>query len=214
MIDPQPVASGLSFIHIPKNAGTSVKQAIADNRLPIRVSGHPYPRKLSDEEIVVLRCPIARFVSAFNYCCKYWSNPVNGQFADANELAVSAGDADHPKHALAWIELGNRPEHYLLRNGKAEPSHTVASKVIDFSWIYEPQSTWLVNNPVHILRYRHLPEDFAALVRMMGVSESIELPRSNQSDGGGNQLSSEALAFLERTYAADFEFIRSRGLDV
>jgi len=214
MIDTQPVPVGLSFVHIPKNAGTSVKQAIANNRLPILVTGHPYPRKLSTEEFVVLRCPVGRFVSAFNYGCKFWPSRINVQFANADELASSAADPDHPKHDLAWIELGNRPEHFLLRNGKAIAQHTVASRVTDFSWVYEPQSAWLINNPIHVLRYRHLAEDFSGLLVAVGLSADIELPRTNQSDGGGEQLSAGALAFLERLYAADFEFIRSRGLDV
>lgn len=214
MIVSQVVATGLSFIHIPKNAGTSVKQAIADNRLPILVTGHPYPRKLSTEEFVVLRSPVSRFVSAFYYGQKYWPSRINVQFADANELASSAANPDHPKHALAWIELGNRPEHFIARNGKPVEQHTVASRVTDFSWIYEPQSSWLINSPVHVLRYRHLSRDFAALLEKVGLPRDCELPRSNQSDGREEQLSSDALAFLERTYAADFEYIRSRGLDV
>ncbi len=214
MSEHQPIAKGLSFVHIPKNAGTSIKQAIADNRLPILVSGHPYPRKLSEEEIVVLRCPIARFISAFNYGCKYWPSPINRQFADADELATSAADPGQPKHALAWIELGNLPEDYLLRNGEATPQQTVASRVTDFLWVYEPQSTWLLNKPIHVLRYSHLSDDFSALVRKMGISETIKLPMANQSNGGGQKLSAEAVAFIEQTYAADFEFIRSRGLDV
>lgn len=214
MTVPQSLASGLSFIHIPKNAGTSIKTAIADNRLPILVADHPYPRKLSSEEIVVLRCPVSRFVSAFNYGRRYWPSPINAQFADANELASIATDPEHPKHALAWVELGNRPEHFLLRNGKKVSSQTVASRVTTFPWIYEPQSTWLINNPVHILRYSHLFEDFATLLGTMGLSGGFELPRTNQSDGGDYRLSAESLAFLERIYAADFAYIRSRGLDV
>ncbi len=214
MMDSIPATSSLSFIHIPKNAGTSVKQAIADNGLPILVTGHPYPRKLSDEEIVVLRCPVSRFISAFYYGQKYWKNRINVQFATANELASCAGDPEHPKHALALIELGNLPEHFLLRNGKAVERHTIASRFTDFSWIYEPQSSWLINNPVHVLRYRHLAEDFAALLETAGLSGSCDLPRSNQSDGRNEELSADALAFLERTYAADFQYIRSRGLDV
>lgn len=210
----QPMPDGLSFIHIPKNAGTSVKQAIADNQLPILVTGHPYPRKLSTEEFVVLRSPVSRFISAFYYGQKYWPSRINVQFADANELASSAADPEHPKHALAWIELGNRPEHFIARNGKTVEQHTVASRVIDFSWIYEPQSSWLINNPKHVLRYRHLAQDLADLLDKVGLRADFELPMSNQSDGREERFSADALSFIERIYAADFEYIRSRGLDV
>ena len=211
---PDQTARELSFVHIPKNAGTSIKRAIAEYQLPILVSGHPYPCKLSDREIVVLRCPVDRFVSAFNYGRKYWPSPINSQFADANELASSAADPEHPKHALARIELGNQPEHYLLRNGQALPPQTIAGRIIDFPWVYEPQSSWLLNDPSHILRYRHLAEDFSALLGTMGLPDVATLPMANRSEGGDVRISDQALAFLHRTYAADFEFIRSRGLDV
>lgn len=214
MMNSTPAPGTLSFIHIPKNAGTSVIRAIVDNKLPIRFSGHPYPAKLADEEIVVLRSPVSRFISAFYYGQKYWSNQVNKQFANANELATSAGDPDHPKHALAWIELGNLPEHLLLRNGQATPQHTIASRVIEYCWVYEPQSSWMINKPRHVLRYRHLAEDFAALVARMGLPWPGGFPRLNQSDGGAERLSADAIAFLERLYRSDFEFIRSSGLDV
>lgn len=208
------VSGSLSFIHIPKNAGSSIKRAIEDNQIPMLVSNHAYPRKLGDEEVVVLRCPIDRFVSAFHYGHVYWPNPVNAQFADPSELAVSAADPEHPKHALAWAELGNRPEHFLLRDGQPTPPQTVGSKVTDFCWVYEPQSTWLVNAPRHILRYRHLPEDFEALIAAMRFPGRVVLPWTNKSRRGPESLSADAMAFIEKTYAADFDFIRAHGLDV
>jgi hypothetical protein len=209
-----PVSGSLGFIHIPKNAGTSVIQAIADNRLPIHVSSHVYPSKIADQEIVVLRCPFGRFVSAFRYGRKYWPSQVNEQFSSADELASSAADPDHPKHALAWIELGNRPEDLLMRDGEPTPQQTVGSKPTAFAWVYEPQSTWLVNQPRHILRYSHLAEDFTTLLDMASLGDSVVLPRMNQSEGRDERLSAEARAFLERIYAADIDFIRSRELDV
>lgn len=210
----QPTSSGLSFIHIPKNAGTSIWRAIVDNRLPIIFGDHDYPGKLSEEEIVVLRDPIERFFSAFFYGRAYWPNAISEQFADPDELATSAADADHPKHELALTELGNRPQDFLRRNGEEKPQHTVASKPTRFSWVYEPQSTWLINQPVHILRFRHLSDDFASLVNQKGLDMPMELPRLNSSRGGNPRLSSAAREFLERTYAADFDFIRSHALDV
>lgn len=210
----QPTPSGLSFIHIPKNAGTSIWRAIVDNRLPIIFGDHDYPRKLGDEEIVVLRDPIERFISAFFYGRTHWPNSISEQFSDPDELATSAADPDHPKHDLALIELGNLPEHFLLRNGEPTPQHTVASKLTRFSWVYEPQSTWLINQPVHILRFRHLSDDFARLVALKGLPMPSALPRLNSSQGGNDRLSSVAREFLHRTYTADFDFIGSHGLDV
>jgi hypothetical protein len=93
----------LGFIHIPKNAGTSIARLIKGNKLPISISNHWYPRRLAQDEIVVLRCPLDRFQSAFQYGKKYWENPVNRHFSSANELAESAAEALHHKHELAWV---------------------------------------------------------------------------------------------------------------
>lgn len=214
MTDSTAVPGGLSFIHIPKNAGTSVVRAIVDNRLPILYSDHSYPARLTDEEIVVLRSPLDRFISAFYYGRKYWPNQVNAQFESADELASSAADPGHAKHSTAWMELGNLPEHFLLRNGEPKPQHTVASRITRYCWVYEPQSSWMINQPRHVLRYRHLADDFGALLETSGLPRTVELPRANRSESVREDFSAAALAFLERMYQVDFDLIRSRGLDV
>ena len=203
----------LGFVHIPKNAGTSIVRAIVDNALPIRHADHSYPARLGAEEFVVLRSPYDRFVSAFDYERRYWANAVNASFADADELARSAGDPAHPKHALARVELGNEPEHFLQRNGRPTPPHTVGSRPTAFTWIFEPQSTWLVNEPRHLLRYDRLAEDFSALLAAFGWRGTVEQPRLNRSGGEGTTLSEAARGFIEHTSRADFEFMRARGLE-
>ena len=107
-----------SFVHIPKNAGTSIAKFFRASGLPILISEHDYECKLGTEEIVVLRCPIDRFISAFNYCKKYWPNPVIEEFSCASELAESALDPNHKKHVLASIEMGNKPSDKFQRDRK------------------------------------------------------------------------------------------------
>ena len=202
------------FVHIPKNGGTSIVRAIADGGLAIRACGHAYPRRFGNEEIVVLRDPFERFSSAFRYGRKAWHNPINDAFSSANDLAESAGDPDHRKHATALVELGNLPEHFLLRNGKPIPQHTVAGRIIERNWIYEPQSTWLLNAPIHLLRYHRLDEDFGELVERLGLGKAPPLPRLNQSEAGHEVYSPLARSFLESLYDSDFAFLQSRHLHV
>lgn len=207
-------APQLAFVHIPKNAGTSIACAIAEQGLPILSSDHSYPAKIGDEEIVVFRCPFDRFVSAFHYGKRRWPNPVNANFESANELAVSASDPSDAKHALAWIEFGNRPADFLLRNGRPIPPHTVAGRVLSRNWVYEPQTAWLIHHPAHVLRYSHLAEDFSRLLRSRGLQEITDLPRLNEgADGRREVLSPQARAFLYGFYADDFAFMRERGMD-
>lgn len=202
----------LSFVHIPKNAGTSIRRAISENSLPIPCSDHSYPAPLTDEEFVVLRSPYDRFVSAFGYERKYWPNPVNSAFRDADELASAAGDPDHPRHALAQVELGNEPGDFLQRNGKPTPVHTVASRTLRYNWIFEPQSSWLLNSPRHALDYGHLQRDFSALLSRFGLP-AVALPRVNRSEEAVHALSAPARAFIERTYRADFEALAAHGIE-
>ena len=210
----QILAEGYSFIHIPKNAGTAIIQAITANQLPVRWSGHAYPRQLARNEVVVLRCPIRRFSSAFHYAKKYWPNPVNSRFESANELAESASDQEHPKYAMAVVEMGNQPEHYLRRNGVAMAQQSVGGRILQFTWAYEPQSSWLMNQPQVILRYRHLQGDFSRFASRLTGSTVNDLPLLNVSNVGTQNLSPRATAFLERIYAEDFAFIRKHQLDV
>jgi hypothetical protein len=211
----EPVANpGLAFVHIPKNAGTTLARVIGDHKLPIGISDHSYPVRLAQQEIVVLRCPVDRFISAFNYGRKRWPNAVNAQFSSADELARSAADPEHPKHRVAWIELGNRPEDFLLRNGKPTACHTVAGRRTALNWVYEPQSSWLINQPLHVLRYRHLSQDFAELLESAALGGVDELPRLNQGDANAENLTELARAFLERIYADDLAYFRAHRIEV
>lgn len=203
----------LGFIHIPKNAGTSIARLINDNKLPISVSNHWYRRRLSRDEIIVLRCPLDRFKSAFQYGKKYWSNPVNQQFSGANELAESAADPSHPKHDLAWVELGNKPGDIYQRNLKNDPVHSVHRREIDFTFVYEPQSSWMIHNPKHILRFNQLENDFIRLMIKLGFGARFSLQRLNDSDNCNEpDFSLKSLQFLRKIYAQDYALIDSLGL--
>lgn len=209
-----PISNGNSFIPIPKNAGTSIAHHFRQHNWPVLTDGHDYKRRLAKREIVVIRDPAERFVSAFNYSQRYWPSPVNAQFSDANELAESAGDSSHPRYDLAWVELGNRPEDYLRRNGEPQELHTVADRVLAFTFAYEPQSSWLINHPACILRFRHLRADIESLAVELGVDCEVRLPLLNPSELPVPTLSAAARAFIEHTYADDYRFIRIHSIDV
>ncbi len=201
------------FIHIPKNAGTSVVRAIAEHALPIAVASHHYPERLASEEIVVLRDPVERFVSAFYYGRAYWANPVNWHFRTADSLALAAADPDDPLHAMAWHELGNQPEDYLLRDGVARLPQFVGGVATRMCWVYEPQSTWLVHAPRHHLRHKRLEEDFRSLVEQFDMGPLPDLPRLNTSDNPGESLSARSRRFLETLYADDYRYLSDHGID-
>lgn len=210
--DTQPT---FSFVHIPKNAGKSIRQVIKDQNLPILVSNHFYPEKMTEHEIVVIRCPISRFKSAFYYGKKNWPSPINANFSTASELAESAADPSNNKYDVAWIELGNKPDDIYQRNLRQDPQHSIHGKLIRFSFIYEPQSSWLINQPEIILRYSQIEGDFRSFVKSLGYSDQFTLGQLNKSESlSESSLSPKACQFIHETYRSDFEFIDSLGFDV
>ena len=209
------IETALGFTHIPKNAGTSIIRFISENKLPIQTSNHWYHKQLGMEEIVVLRCPLDRFQSAFHCGKKYWANPVNRQFSSANELAECASDPGHAKHKLAWVELGNKPGDIFRRNLSNDPVHSVQGRTIDFTFVYEPQSSWMLNNPRHILRFNKLEQDFADLMRKLQFGNNVTLMRLNKSDNNAEQyFSDKSIKFLKDIYRKDFSLINSLGLNL
>lgn len=205
-------AAKYGFVHIPKNAGTSLIRAIHDHALPIHVSSHDYPSRQAEEEIVVLRDPVERFVSAFHYGQCYWANPVNARFDSADALAVAAADPDHPLHAFAWHEFGNTAQDFALRGGAREPQ-AVGGVPTRLCWVYEPQSTWLSGAPRHHLRSRCLDADFHALLARLELRPVGDLPRLNASRNPGESLSATARNFLESLYADDYRYLRDHAID-
>ena len=205
----------IGFVHIPKNAGTSIARYIQENNLPILVSNHWYKKQMAMEEIVVMRCPVDRFQSAFHYGKKYWANPVNRHFSSANELAESAVDPAHTKHALAWVEMGNKPADIYQRNLNNDPVHSVQNRKIDFTFVYEPQSSWMINEPKYILRFSDLEHDFAKLMSKLGYGNDFPLMRENRSDNNTDRyLSDKSLRFIRSIYKKDYARIDSLGLDL
>lgn len=204
------------FVHIPKNAGKSVAKLINSGKLPNFVfCGHNYEvpkkhRSPRNEEVVILRDPCDRFISAFSYSKKYWHNDVNSQFSSASELAESAADPACAKHQLALIEMGNDEYCIKKRDGKYIRSHTVQEKQTKNTWIYEPQSTWCCNKPKHILRFEHLAEDFNKLMTKTG-NKSCDyqmLGHINSSPHYDSQLSEKAIEFVKNYYKSDYEMLQ------
>ena len=158
------------FIHIPKTAGTSIKEV-----LNMPGSGHPpwqyfysvhHEKWLAYKKFTVVRNPWDRAVSAYCYAkmeVSYWHNPEIGM---------------HPDHAL----LENRSFEdciHILKNERELLKHE--------SW--HPQLLWIMGTEEYsgqlmvdcILTHENLNNDFKQLCNSLGI-ESRNLPHTNRTE--------------------------------
>jgi|SaaInlStandDraft_2_1057019.scaffolds.fasta_scaffold149219_2 hypothetical protein len=208
----------LAFIHIPKNAGWTIKDAIKKNNLNIIYIHHKYSSKISNtEEIVVIRDPIQRFVSAFNYSKTSWKNPIINQFNDVNELVDALMDSNNNKHKFAQYYITNSKEAIIKREGNFRKKylHKINNKLTKYTWTIEPQSSWLINNPIHIIRMNHLEEDFNKILSNFGYpSVKMKIKNISKKYSKITNLTDKQKEFLYNMYKKDYDFIKKHNLDL
>lgn len=186
------------FIHIPRTAGTSIKEALD---LPGR--GHPtwqyfhdnYPDKWKAyTKFAVVRNPWDRVVSAFTYAKmwkSYWHNTRMGPHPDYSVL--------HDKTFHECCEM--------LKDRRDLLKHE--------AWF--PQYLWIAgvhNNSVfmvvdHILRYENLEDDFSLLCERLDWGD-IRLPKVNQSarEDYRTYYSEDTMNIVRDLYATDIDLFK------
>ena len=183
------------FIHIPKVAGTSIKQA-----LDLSGQGHPfweyfaqnYPEQWKTyRKFTVIRNPWDRVVSAFCY-------------AQMEESYWHGTDT--------WLH----PDYELLKNCKfSEFCHILLNqrdRLKHESWY--PQCRWIatkkdgrvVSVVNDILRYESLDADFAQLADLLGAKVR-KLPHVNKTDRMAYRkyYNTKTRKIISRVYRADIE---------
>lgn len=157
------------FIHVPKCAGTSLKQVLD---LPGR--GHPpwnwfaenFPRKWKSYlKFAIVRNPWDRFVSAYVYAKmkqSYWHNERAGLHPDYPLLSTKTFEE------CCFIAQKQRQ---VLRHESWYPQHLWLAQQLN------RQCRLMVDL---VLRYEKLDEDIALISTRLGL-EPIELPRINVS---------------------------------
>lgn len=189
------------FIHIPKAAGTTVAQLLdlpATSHLTLcELTQTNFFKHHSDLPILaVVRDPISRFISLYNYArmpiSQYHNNldPSQGLYGPHLDYSL-----------LAHASLDQATEHLLA--GRLHH---------DRRWNqWQPQSRWLLSggaarNPrLQIVRLESLAEGLSSV---LGV-DSPQLPHANRSSGAteASDLSPAAMARLIDFYSQDYELL-------
>jgi len=180
------------FIHIPRTAGTSIKEVF---KLPGR--GHPtwqyfyreYPYKWNTYmKFAVVRNPWDRVVSAFTYAKmwkSYWHNTRMGPHPDYHVL--------QDKTFTECCEI--------LKNKRSLLKHEAWFP--QYLWITEVQNKILIVVD-QILRYEELESEFSVLCKKLDLAD-IRLPKVNQSarEDYRKYYTEETMKIIEDLYATD-----------
>ncbi|WP_395331368.1 sulfotransferase family 2 domain-containing protein [Novosphingobium sp. BL-8H] len=184
-------ASGLLFIHVPKNAGTSISDRLYGAQTK-HASAIYYARTAPDllalPSFAIVRDPIERFVSAYRYARSGGTRHrrISQPFAERYAGFRGIDDAiDHLASARSAFDIDHvfRPQAWYLLDARGQPA-------ID-----------------RLLPYERLNE----IGRVLGRADLADLPQFNRCDTPCELPGRAQLEFLRRFYARDFE-LRERAL--
>ena len=157
----------LIFIHIPKNAGISIEEALFNKKIGhksiLQFESHDKKKCNKYFKFTVVRNPYDRLVSAFYFLKKGGRNPVDKAWAENN---------------LKGIE-GFNEFVFKLTNKK------FAKKILNHQH-FRPQYKYLVNskgniNIDFIMKFETLSSDFEQLIQQLNF-RNIKLSHKNKSN--------------------------------
>lgn len=185
----------INFVHIAKNAGTSIKNFISKNpELKIKYYGHDAPISKLSNQMIIVRNPIDRFCSAVEYAIRF--------YPDSTKIKkILAAGLKTPSHwAEAWANPTS-PYHSLILDEVINHSHEIDNKHIKYKWTYEPQISWYKAENVRIIiAFKNIDKNFAEIFNK-------KLTKKNESlvtKTGHKKMSEAGKYFLKEFYKTDF----------
>jgi hypothetical protein len=200
------------FLHVGKAGGTVLKEALGDHRSEGRyqIVLHDHRFTLGDtprgeKVFCVLRDPIERFVSAFNYRLREGKPHQYDPWIPGEERAFTTFSTPD---ALATALSSGDP---ALR-AEAHAAMTSIRHVRDSYWRWFDSSEYLQTRLDDVLLVQWLPDlesTFSRLLRELGLPGTIALPRDEPSanrtpDGTLRSLSGQSKANLALWYGVDY----------
>ena len=185
-------ASSILFIHVPKNGGTSIKRALYASdpgHVTIRYYDLFAPELLrASATLAVLRDPVERFLSAYDFLLNGGGRDVRIQAAPLRRLAhIKSIDGllDHLENIAGdWFKVDTfaRPQWWYI----TDAAQTIRVKHV-----------WLLEEP---------NERLTAFLRSYGVEEIQHVNRTHRS---GMMLTSQQERRLQRIYRIDFDLYQT-----
>lgn len=178
------------FIHIPKNAGMSIAQALYGEQIrhaTIRYYAKAAPRLLwRTTSFAVMRDPVARFASAFNYAQAGGSadNRISAPFIDRYTAFRTIDDAlDHLEEAGDLYQIDH---------------------------IFRPQSWYITDRTGMVIVDRlFLIEEFDHVRRFLALRGIADVPHINHVEKPLVDLDARQIARIRHFYARDCELVQA-----
>lgn len=185
------------FVHIPKNAGTSIRKTLSPF---MRVSLHNTPfseiKKKNIKQLIVLRDPVERFYSSVNFTLR----------TESDAVLLKAEDYDDPND---WVEAIRDPSHSyheaVMKNltPRIHPAFdNIDNKHINIRWHFAPQYLW-IKNPTYVLMFDKLEEEMRFFFKHILCEPYTKLLNENRSNKKLKELSPKNLRFVQEFYAKD-----------
>ena len=206
----------INFIHIPKNAGTSFK-ALCGTSLQYRNHSVDVQSPYINKQLVILRDPVERFVSAFYYSLEYYRHRPHVRdlyyhhIVTPNRMIELLSDPTHPYHPKVQLLMAN------------DGSQRIGPHVSPHKWIYSPQALY-VHNPTYVMLFENLASEWVVFSKHHQL-DLPPLPNTNTTKKRQNEdLTPESIQFIHSFYAKDCSLIahyrsipleeRIRGLNI
>ena len=197
----------INFIHVPKNAGTSIKN-LCGKQLVYHNHSVNVRSKHLNHQLIILRNPIERFVSAFYYSIEYYRHHTHirdlyyHHIVSPNRLIELLSDTTHPFHRKAKNLLAN------------DGTQRIGDEKHPYKWIYSPQSLY-VHQPKYVILFENLNEEWRQFAEYHRL-ERPELPNTNTTRKRQDEpLTPQSVDFIRKLYAEDVQILETfRALPV
>lgn len=197
------------FIHIPKNAGSSVRKLIEANSSTLgrqlTYVGHEAPLECfakDSKNTIILREPVDRFISGFFFrlhlkkTCRQWARDEN---------------ITTPDQYIAYLRRTKCRWNPILSMG-GDSQSVAGFPITPAVWVFQPQSLWF-RHPNSILIQDNLNIEWRTFCEYYRINY-FKLPvfnKSANSKEAGASISIENKLFLRHLYSGDFALWETWG---